>query len=152
MWDSQLKGFWSPEDAMLTLDYAVSNLNPKQQLQYKNATPHEIAKVLLPGFLQGRFQLLCLVGVLSVAEHRQGIGLDLCQRAEAIAKEKWGYDAIHLKVEADNLAAMNLYQTKLGYKTLLSIQDDLAVRLAKATGKFVSVGGIDTLFMSKGLV
>jgi len=151
MWDSKTKGFWSPEDAMYVLDRAVSNLNPLQKLRYMNATPCKIAQDLLPGLQQGRFQLLCVVCVLSVAERRQGIGVYLCHRAEAIAKEKWGYDTIHLKVEADNPAAVHLYQNKLGYKTLLSIQGDSAVRLDKATGEFISVDGIHTLFMSKDL-
>lgn len=130
----------------IMIQNAVASLGPKQRRQYKNATVKEIATELLPPEISA----ICCLSNLCVSSNarRRGIAKKLCVCAEETASE-WGYDEMFLKVEKDNKAAKDLYETKLGYQVEGTLTDEVALRVDPNAG-FVETMA-DTLILKKEL-
>jgi GNAT superfamily N-acetyltransferase len=62
----------------------------------------------------------CVFNVAEAPANRnQGIATQLCRAAEAVVAQQWQqYNAVYLKVEAGNAAALNLYRDDLHYTQL----------------------------------
>lgn len=129
------------------LKNAVATLGPKQRRQYKDASVQQIAEELLPASQEA----VCCFSNLAVAPgaRRQGIAFQLCQELESIAKD-WNFDSIHLKVESDNEAAVNLYENRLGYVSEFVVENDPAIRLDTSAGEFIETQA-RTLLLKKAL-
>lgn len=140
----------TPEASVERLQNAVASLGPKQRRAFLKATAKEICDELLA---EERQTIVCLVSNLSVAStaRRRGTGLQLCWAAEQVA-QIWNHDQLYLKVEADNEAALALYQTKLRYRTEFAVSTDAGVRLDKTVGAYTIQEAIPTLLMSKRLL
>ena len=135
-----------PDDESETLlRNAIANLSPKDRRMYKDVTAVDIATKLLPPSNKA----VCVFSNLAVAPEfrRQGIGVQLCRAAEDVARE-WGYGHLHLKVEAENIAAARLYQNKLGYTMECHLPADPAIRLDLKGASFVEIAA-ETLILSK---
>jgi ribosomal protein S18 acetylase RimI-like enzyme len=126
---------------------AVGRLGPKQRREYKHATvPSIAAKLLSPDT-----KAVCVLSNLAVSRtaRRGGIGTILCEEIEVLARN-WGHHSIHLVVENENTAALQLYESKLGYKKLYLKQATPALRVDVEAGEFREIQA-DTYIMSKQL-
>jgi GNAT superfamily N-acetyltransferase len=135
------------EESENVLRNAVSLIGPKDRRLYKDATAIDIAAKLLPR----SYKAVCVFSNLAVSPtvRRQGVGEKICQAAETVAKE-WGYEYLHLKVEAENTGAAKLYQNKLGYILEENLPADPAIRLDLKAASFVETT-VATLILSKNL-
>jgi ribosomal protein S18 acetylase RimI-like enzyme len=137
-----------PDDESETLlRNAIAALSPKDRRVYKDASAIDLASALLSASAKA----VCVFSNLAVATsyRRQGIAVELCRAAEQVAQD-WGYEYLHLKVEAWNTPAVKLYQNKLGYTLEKHLDLDAAIRLDLATAKFVDTE-VETLILSKKL-
>lgn len=136
-----------PEKAEVIAQNAVASLGPKQRREYKNAPVSVIATELLSPDTKA----VCVLSNLAVSRkaRRRGVGRILCEEIEAMS-EDWGYDAVHLLVESENVAARQLYESKLGYKVLCTSEAAPALRVNPETGSFEEIQA-DTLVMFKQL-
>jgi ribosomal protein S18 acetylase RimI-like enzyme len=136
------------EESETILRNAVASLGPKDRRSYKDASTIDIASKLLSSSAKA----VCVISNLAVSQsfRRRGIAVDLCQAAEEMARE-WGYDFLHLKVEAGNIAAANLYQNKLGYTLSKHLDTDAAIRLDLSAATFVDTE-VETLILSKNIM
>jgi GNAT superfamily N-acetyltransferase len=102
---------------------------------------------------RNRVTPVCCVSNVAVApaSRNQGIATQLCRAAEAVVAQQWQqYNAIYLKVEVGNVAALKLYQDNLHYTQQYVVKADPALRLDIATGEFVETV-TETLILSKKL-
>ena len=132
--DRTKQNILSAETSEGILKNAVASLGPKQRRQYKNVPAQQLAQELLSPDQEAVF-CLCNLAV-SPNARRHGVGAKLCEVAETQARE-WDFDKVYLKVETSNLAARSLYEDKFGYEPLYTIENDLAIRVDLAEGKFV---------------
>lgn len=125
---------------------AVADLGPKQRREYKNASMQKIATDLLSDTTTA----VCVLSNLAVSTkaRRRGVAQTLCRDIELLAKEDWGYNAIHLLVESENSAARALYEKKLGFQPIRTNENATALRINFQTGDFIEIQK-DTLVMSK---
>ena len=127
---------------------AVASLGPKQRRQYKDSTVERIVEDLLPAEIQ---PVCCLSNlVVSPNARRRGVAKRLCDEAERVARFEWGYREIFLKVEADNVAARNLYLKNIGYSIMYVNPEEPSLRVNAAIESFVEVKS-DTLILSKAI-
>ena len=133
------------EESETILRDVVATIGPKDRRMYKDATAIDIAAKLLPE----SYKAVCVFSNLAVspAFRRQGVGVKICEVAEDVAKE-WGYEYLHLKVEAENIAAATLYQYKLGYMLEKNLPADPAIRLDLKAASFVDTA-VETLILRK---
>merc|ERR1712224_1179800 len=95
--------------------------------------------------------ICCLSNLcVSTDARRTGIARKLCEQVEELAKNDWGFDALYLKVESENEAARNLYEKKLGYTVVYTLEGSAAMRLDTKLGKFVE-SEADTIILMKNL-
>lgn len=136
------------EESETMLRNAIAALSPKDRRLWKDASPEEIASELMSSSAKA----VCVFSNLAVsaAYRRRGIAVDLCQAAEETAKE-WGYNYLHLKVEAENTPAAILYQEKLGYTVENHLGMDAAIRLDLAAASFVDTE-VETLILKKRIL
>lgn len=146
--DKETKKILSAAISEDKLKQTVASLGPKQRRQYKNSSASELASELLPAELM----LVCCLSNLSVSSkaRRKGVGIKLCKKAEDIAKNDYGFTSLYLKVEAENVAARGLYESKLGYMEKFSDSDALGLRVDIESGAFVEQPA-ETLIMEKNL-
>jgi len=138
-----------PSDAEEIVKNAVASLRPKDRRTYKNASVSKITQELLPDY-----DLVCCLSNLAVSSkvRRQGLGTQLCEKAEDTAGLDWEFDRVVLKVESDNEAARNLYEQKLSYAPMLDPAPATSViRADVVAGRFVAVEA-EALYLSKQLV
>ena len=142
--NKETKKILSPEISEDKLKQAVAG--PKQRRQYKNSPASELALELLPPELI----LVCCLSNLSVSSkaRRKGVAIKLCEKAEDIAKNEFGFTSLYLKVETENVAARGLYEDKLGYIEQYSDSDALGLRVDIESGTFVEQPA-ETLIMEK---
>lgn len=133
-------------DAETTLRQAVAGLRPKQRRSFKDATVNEIVTKLLPNY-----QVVCCLSNLAVSPmaRRRGIAAQLCHQVDDLAC-KWQFDRLYLKVEAENAAARDLYERRLGYQIVAEVNDATGIRLDLDSGSFVQVD-VPLLLLSKPL-
>jgi GNAT superfamily N-acetyltransferase len=145
VWDND--NILPDEESETLIRNSIASLGPKDRRMYKDASTIDIATKLLPPSTKA----VCVFSNLAVSTkfRRQGIAIQLCHAAEKVAK-KWGYDHLHLKVEAENIAAANLYQDKLGYSLEQHLPTDPAIRLDLLAALFVDTE-VETLILSKNL-
>jgi ribosomal protein S18 acetylase RimI-like enzyme len=143
IWDND--NILPDEESESILRNAVATIGPKDRRAYKDSTAIDIATNLLPPANKA----VCVFSNLAVAPafRRQGVGAKVCQAAEDVARE-WGYEYLHLKVEAENTAAANLYQNKLGYRLEQNLPADPAIRLDLNAATFIDTA-VETLILSK---
>lgn len=143
IWDSD--NILPDEESEMILRNAVATIGPKDRRLYKDATAIDIATKLLPPSNKA----VCVFSNLAVSPgfRRQGVGAMICRAAEDVAKE-WGYEYLHLKVEAENTAAAHLYQNKLDFQLEQNLPDDPAIRLDLKAATFVDAA-VETLILSK---
>lgn len=143
IWDND--NILPDDESEAMLRNAVAAIGPKDRRLYKDATAIDIATKLLPQSNKA----VCVFSNLAVspAFRRQGVGAQICRVAEDVAKE-WGYDYLHLKVEAENIAAAQLYQNNLGYMLEQNLPADPAIRLNLRAASFVETT-VETLILSK---
>lgn len=136
------------EDSERLLKAAVASLGPREWEKFKDASAEEIASNLL----DGEKVAVCCISNLAVAPgaRRHGIAAKLVGEAERLASVEWGYDAMLLKVEADNSAARNLYEQKLYYRSLCTEMAAAAFRVDAKDGRFVD-SEADTLILAKDI-
>lgn len=134
------------EKSEFMLKNAVASLGPKQRRQYKDSSVQEIATELLPPEISG----ICCLSNLCVSPNarRKGIAKKLCDAVEETASE-WGFNDMFLKVESDNTAAKDLYESKMGYSVECTLTDEVALRVDAESG-FVETTA-DTLILKKPL-
>ena len=146
LFDTKGETLLSIQDSEELLKAALATLGPKDRRKYKGASPDDLAANLLGN----DFQVVCCISNLAVLPkvRRSGIAARLCDEAERIASVEWGYDVMALKVEADNTAARNLYELKLGYALRCNEIGALAMRVDLEAGKFVETEA-DTLILMK---
>lgn len=123
------------EKSQFMLKNAVSSLGPKQRREYKDSSASELVRELLPPELE----LVCCLSNLSVSptSRRRGVAVRLCQEAENVSSNAWGFDQMYLKVEKDNDAAVRLYEEKLGYEFVASDASAVGLRVDVNDGRFV---------------
>ena len=141
------------EKAEVVLKNAVASLGPKQRRQYKNANVKTICEELLVENSDMRqMKPICVLSNLAISKdaRRQGIAQLLCEQAEAIVKEDFGYNELYLLVEKDNVAAKTLYESKLGYTQVGAEENAVALRADIETGEFIEIEA-DTLILKKDL-
>jgi len=136
------------EDSERLLKSAVASLVPREQGKFKDASAEEIVSNLFGGEIVA----VCCISNLAVAPRarRHGIAAKLVDEAERLASVEWGYDAMLLKVEADNTAARNLYEQKLYYRSLCTETAAAAFRVDAEDGRFVE-SEADTLILAKDI-
>ena len=134
--DSQ-RDILSAKESEYMLTQAVASLGPKQRREYKDASVLDIANQLLSPDITA----VCSLSNLCVSPlaRRQGIAAKLCNEAERLAKEKLGFDDIHLRVEVANEAAKKLYEEKLGYEAVFNIDSATVLRVDRDSGSFVEI-------------
>ncbi len=139
------KDILSAEESEFKLTQAVASLGPKQRREWKDANVMDIANQLLPPDISA----ICSLSNLCVSPNarRKGIAAKLCNEAERVAKEKLGFDEMHLRVEASNEAAKRLYEEKLGYEKVFDMS---ATALRVDAGAFVEVDS-DIVVLKKSL-
>jgi ribosomal protein S18 acetylase RimI-like enzyme len=130
------------------LKNAVASLGPTQRRQYKNSSAKKIADELLPA-TQQLFACFSNLAVSPVARGH-GIGLQLCQKVETVARE-YGFDELFLKVEKENTVARRLYEQKLGYAVEFDIGAERVIRLDTSQGEFVELDGVGALILKKSI-
>ena len=119
------------------LTQAVASLPPSKRREYKNASVMDIVRELL----SSEISAVCSLSNLCVAPsaRRKGVAAKLCEEAERLAKEKFGFDEMFLRVEAENEAAKRLYDAKLGYESKFEVISATALRVDGVSGAFVEV-------------
>ena len=144
--DKQNEEIIGAQKSELMLKNAVASLGPKQRRQYKDASVQEIATELLPPEISA----ICCLSNLCVSPNarRRGIAKKLCNAVEETASE-WGFTEMYLKVESDNTAAKELYETKMGYSVECTLANQVALRVDPDSG-FVETTA-DTLILKKSL-
>ena len=147
LFDTKTEEVLLHEDSEEILQSTLETLHPRDRHRYQSATAEQIAS----GLLGGEMVAVCCISNLAVAPQarRMGIAAELCDEAEQVARH-WGYDAVILKVEADNHAARHLYERKLGYRTLCKEIDAGAFRVDTRDGRFVETR-IDTFVLAKDI-
>ena len=151
--DSDYKALVPHDVSEELLKGAVASLGPKDRRKYKNASPDEIATDLLSSDTKQMAAVCCLSNLaVSTKARRRGVAALLCAEAERMAgiAEGWGYDAMLLRVEADNAAARTLYEDKLGYTEMAVEPDAVAFRVDTQEGSFTETT-MDTLLLVKEL-
>ena len=148
LFDTRTEEVLLHEDSEELLKAAFASLGPRDRRRYKNASAQQIAS----GLLGGEMVPVCCISNLAVSPQarRLGIAAELCNEAERVASVEWGYDAMLLKVEADNHAARNLYERKLGYRSLCKEVGAGAFRVDARDGRFVEIQ-IDTFVLAKDI-
>ena len=128
------------------LKNAVASLGPKQRRLYKDSSVEKITVDLLPADIQA---VCCLSNlVVGPKARRKGVAKKLCDEAERVASSTWSYEELFLKVEAQNTAALTLYERKMGYSLKYFNPNTLSLRVDSVSGSFVEVPS-DTLILSK---
>ena len=147
LFDTKTEELLLHADSEEILQSALETLKPRDRRRYQSATAEQIAT----GLLGGEMVAVCCISNLAVSPQarRMGIAAELCDEAERVARY-WGYDAVLLKVEADNHAARHLYERKLGYRTLCKEVDAGAFRVDTRDGRFVETR-IDTFVLAKDI-
>lgn len=151
--DSDFNALVPHDESEELLKGAVASLGPKDRRKYKNASPDEIATDLLSSDSKTMAAVCCLSNLaVSAKARRRGVAALLCAEAERMAgiAEGWGYDAMLLRVEADNTAARTLYEGKLGYTEMAMEPDAVAFRVDTQEGSFAEAN-TDTLLLVKEL-
>mmetsp|Transcript_41955 Transcript_41955/g.89352 ORF Transcript_41955/g.89352 Transcript_41955/m.89352 type:complete len:312 (-) Transcript_41955:231-1166(-) len=127
----------SADASEFKLTQAVASLGPKQRREFKDASVIDIANQLLPPDISAVAVLANLC--VSPSARRKGIAVKLCSEAQRMAKEKFGFEEIFLRVETTNEAAKALYEDKLGYECVLEAEAATALRVDGNAGAFVEV-------------
>lgn len=124
---------------------AVASLGPKDRRAYKNAPISKIAEECLPADTKS----VCVLSNLAVSPdaRRRGVANALCNEVDALV-EDWGYNEVHLLVEAANEPARTLYQEKNGYRIIATKEGETALRADINAGEFKEIAA-DTLLMVK---
>jgi ribosomal protein S18 acetylase RimI-like enzyme len=127
----------SSEESEIALTRAVSSLGPKQRREYKDASAMEVAN----GLLSPDYIAICSLSNLCVshAARRGGVAKRLCTEAERVARDVFGFDEMYLRVEKSNLAALGLYEERLGYVRSFDVNGATAMRADADSGSFVEV-------------
>ncbi|KAL3827421.1 hypothetical protein ACHAXA_003155 [Cyclostephanos tholiformis] len=127
----------SSEESEFALTRAVSSLGPKQRKEYKDASVMDIAN----GLLSPDYVAVCSLSNLCVSHsvRRRGVAVRLCLEAERVAREIFGFDEIYLRVEKSNIAALRLYEKRLGYLRAFDVTGATALRVDVNAGSFVEV-------------
>lgn len=148
LFDTARKTILNPQAGEGFVKKTISSLGPKQRRLYKNSSVIELAEQLLPSQLNA----CAVLSNLSVSPNarRMGIAEKLCEEAARFVKDEWKFSKIYLKVEAENIAARGLYESKLGYNVEFSDKGATAIRIDTETGNFEEVGA-ETVIMSKDL-
>lgn len=146
LFDRQNEEIIGAQNSELMLKNALASLGPKQRRQYKDASVQEIATELLPPEIGA----ICCLSNLCVSPNarRRGIAKKLCRAIEETASE-WGFSEMYLKVESDNTAAKELYETKMSYSVECTLANQVALRVDPDSG-FVETTA-DTLILKKSL-
>lgn len=146
--DIDSKDIMSAKASEKMLTDAVSSLGPKQRREYRASPVTQIANELLPA----QFSAVCSMSNLCVSSkaRRMGVARKLCEAAERMAKEEWGFEELHLRVEASNEAATQLYETKLGYERKFTAEGAKALRIDASSGSFFEIDS-EILVMAKTL-
>lgn len=146
LFDDKKETLLTLHDSEELLLAAVASLGPKDRRNYKNASAEDIVS----GLLGNNLEAVCCLSNLAVSPkaRRSGIAARLCDEAERLASVEWGFDVMFLKVEADNTAARNLYEQKLGYALRCKEMAASAMRVDLESGNFV-VTEADTLILMK---
>ena len=124
------------ESAQGMMKTAVASLGPKQRREYKDASVSTIAEELLSPDIEP----ICVLSNLAVSSQarRRGVAATLCQELEETAKE-WGYQELYLVVEEANASARKLYETKLGYASVATLENEPALRADIESGDFTEI-------------
>jgi ribosomal protein S18 acetylase RimI-like enzyme len=144
---------WQAPEAEQLLKETVAALSPSQRRQYKNASAQELMAQELSLLPQTMSSIVCLSNLAVLpAARRQGVARQLCEACEQVARDTGGYSELHLLVEADNVAARHLYETKLGYQVRYTLPQETALRvnLDESNGGFIETL-VDTLVLVKKL-
>ncbi|KAL7446398.1 hypothetical protein ACHAXH_008101 [Discostella pseudostelligera] len=140
--------FLSIEASERMLTQAVATLGPKQRREFKDASVIDTANQLLSPDITA----VCTLSNLCVSPmaRRQGLAAKLCNEAERIARDVFGFSDIYLRVELANDAAKRLYEEKLCYESVFDVNSTTTLRVDGIAGCFVEVD-TDMLVMRKKL-